>query len=248
MKKIIYIFFLFIIIAVSCSKENDTDNKLDNYGNSKPVYWAIGNFMDAYFMPANIKLHFKPKNSPYSNPLSIGIDMSDSTGYSDYWQHSIEGYTYIENRIVYEPFSEKYNEYANFYSDTTRVYSHPILSSLYGCTQPLKSITVTADRDLDENHLAGTEINDLFLLKYFRYYSYLKEGYRPSNGFKGLDSISELSDFKGTHLYSTDSHLIFKQEPQIEGKCTFTVKLDFDADPLTGEKREYPPITIEVEF
>ena len=62
-----------------------------------------------------------------------------------------------------------------------------------------------------------------------------------------LDSISELSTFKGTYLFSERAKLIFKEEPA-PGKYTFTITLDFGEDPLTGKKVTVPPASIEIEF
>ena len=117
---------------------------------------------------------------------------------------------------------------------------------------PLKSISIVADKDIDEAHPAGTLLNDLFDIRYPRYNSFIKNGYEPNDYDNvrdySLDSISPLSGFKGEFLFPEKAKFYLTDKTTTKGKYTFTVTFSFDKDPVSGESLELAPASIEIEF
>ena len=223
------IFFLVALFAIACNK-SDEENK--SYEASDP---ATGNFINVFI----------------TNPESLELEFIDGFGYR---------LSVIQMSLLYDMYRsvaycsknsdlEQYKKYAKFYGDTT-YHSRHILGDPNACAAPLSKIDVTSDKDYDEAHPAGTSLNDLFLISYPRLYQYIKSGYKPQQGLNSyeLDSVSELTAFKDEPLFENTTRLFFKKLPATPGKYTFTVTFDFGADPLTGEKVNVPPASIEIEF
>ena len=61
------------------------------------------------------------------------------------------------------------------------------------------------------------------------------------------DSLVSATEFKGVSLLNYGTEFLLTKRPA-KGKYTFTFTLNFGEDPLTGEKVEVPPASIEVEF
>ena len=122
-----------------------------------------------------------------------------------------------------------------------------------GCLAPLESITIVANKDFDDNHPAGTLLNDLFELQFYAFHSFIKDGYKnvfeknENLASNPIDSVVIVSDFKCVSLLQKQAVFNLIKRPA-KGKYTFTFTLNFGEDPLTGEKVEVPPASIEVEF
>lgn len=226
------ILFLAVLLVSACSKN-------DNEATSKSDDWcdpATGNFMNAFVTPERLRLTYKSGDVNYAPRFLVEYFITKE-----------------ENFFAYSSTDSSklatYKKYAEFYGDTTYHGPHLLGAGEIGSAATLSNISITADRDFDDTHPKGTLLNDLFQISYSRFYQYIKSGYKPKerlNSF-ALDSIAELSTFKGVALFPNYTFLIFKQQPA-PGKYTFTVTLDFGEDPLTGEKVTVPPASIEIEF
>lgn len=222
------IFFLVALFVVACGKSDD-DNKV--YEATDP---STGNYMNVFITkPDKVELEF----DKYGASSTTEIKM---------WIPSIKG------RSVSYAFDEDlpmYKKYAAYYGDTTYNSLH-VIGEAIGCASTLSCIMVVCDKDFDAEHPSGTILNDLFQVRYPRYYQYIKSGYKPKTSLSSyeLDSIAELFSFKDVPLFADETSLIFKQHPAAPGKYTFTVSFTFGEDPITGEKVELAPASIEIEF
>ena len=230
MKTKILLFVLVLVCIMSCGKHDEESKEPEGLWYTS----SSGSYMDAFVKPDCMTLSFIKDLTD----ARILIDLSGSK--------AAVYYTYSP---VKEEDFDTYKAYSNFYGDSVYHHAHTMEHSAEGCLMPLKGISVVADQDFDENHLAGMELNDLFTISYSRFYQYIKSGYKPVYGLNAfaLDSISELSAIKDVNLFSVRSTLIFKKKPE-SGKYKFTISFDFGDDPLTGESFSLPPSSIEVEF
>ena len=227
MKKNLFLFSLIsFCIFIGCNKDN-------NENDSNPERFVTGfsgNYMDGFF-----------------NPDSMYIS------YNDFHKSIFITFVY-ENKCKYTSQGEalkKYNMYAKYYGDTTYTYHHNITPIENGCVAPLNSISIVADRDFDNEHPAGTSLNDICTMTYLPFHSFLKNGYVGCDDFAKNypgDSIVGLNGVKDISLISCQNTTIsFVKKPE-PGKYTFTVTLDFGNDPLTGEKVTVQPANVEIEF
>ncbi|MBO4772178.1 MAG: hypothetical protein J5595_06540 [Bacteroidales bacterium] len=239
MKKILFILLAGLLIW-SCSKSDDSESSLDNVTNSAGTY-ITSSYMETFFTPKSLELiipRLEESNATFIADISgfrgNGATCTEYPNYS--WCH--------------DSILSKFHEYVVFYGDTSYCGMHSQARNGNGCMMPLKSISIVADKDLDEAHPAGTLLNDLFDIRYPRYNSYIKSGYLPRLNVNDyvLDSISPLSDFKGEILFPEDAKFYLKKHPSNKGKYTFTVTLTFDKDPVSGESLELAPASIEIEF
>jgi hypothetical protein len=240
MKKILFILLVGLLLF-SCSKD---DNVSSSNGTSPEAALspATANYMEYFYKPQSMKLEYYPE-SEWREEANIAVVMPI---FSNYDCNSTE--YYYPRPSLPDSIRLRYNDYVNYYGDTTYWQRHTKEINGVGCIMPLKSISVVADKDLDEAHPAGTPINDLLDIGYARLYSYIKGGYTPEMANEHqLYSISPLATFEGDFLFPEKSRLIFKKKPA-PGKYTFTVTFTFDKDPVSGDSLELAPASIEVEF
>ncbi len=240
MKKILFI-LLAGLLMWSCGKSDDSESPLDNVTNSAGTY-TTSSYMESFFTPHYLVL-FTPEYLQDSG-VTFFADISDFR-VSEVKRTAYPNYSWCHDSIL-----SKFHEYVVFYGDTSYCGMHSQARNGNGCMMPLKSISIVADKDLDEAHPAGTLLNDLFDIRYPRYNSYIKSGYIPKLNVNDyvLDSISPLSDFKGEILFPEDAKFYLKKHPSNKGKYTFTVTFTFDDDPVSGESLELAPASIEIEF
>lgn len=229
---------LFLLIALSVvSSCNKADSETDDEQAGVWLTTFTGNYMDGFIKPIGLKMNYKKSNDDHG-AIVLALD-----------RELDEGTTYLASAA-----NAKYNEYAKYYGDTTYTGRHDMSEIEVVCAAPLKSINVVADRDFDESHPAGASLNELFTFKYVAFYSFVKNGYKNGGGSDvpaeyPADSVAALSDFRGASLFSDYvAPLFFNKLPASPGKYTFTVTLNFGEDPLTGEKVELAPASIEIEF
>jgi len=228
-----FLILLFLAFVTSCSKSED-----EKVTPASEVYTpTTGNYMDAFIMPESITLDFLEADANHPARIRTVIERDSKNGDTLLFACTSKGVHF-----------NKYKWYAHYYGDTTYHSMHIMGCENSGCLTQLKKISIVADHDFDENHPAGSLLNDLFEISYARFYQYIQNGYKPYwlNAY-ALDSIAELTTVKDVNLFSEYSALIFKQQPA-PGKYTFTVTLDFGEDPLSGEKVTVPPASIEIEF
>ena len=252
MKKILYILFAGVgLLLYSCGKDDNgsisnVDDVVDTTNNGKKSsslaeHYRVGataNYMEFFFKPQNLELELLEDEV---EPFKIAVKLFSS------WNTSSDFY------CCYSAYPDSirlpYYDYAEYYGDTTYWQSHTMTHNGVGCIMPLKSISVVADKELDEAHPAGTPINDLLDIGYSRIYSYIKGGYTPEGANDHqLYSISPLATFEGDFLFPEESRLIFKKKPSFKGRCLITVAFTFDKDPVSGESIELPPTSIVIEL
>ena len=240
MKKILFI-LLAGLLMWSCSKSDDNESSSDNVTNASGVY-RTGSYMETFFTPHELVL--------VTPEYLGGSDATFIADISGFHSNGVACTEYPNYSWCHDSILSKFHEYAVFYGDTSYCGRHSQVRNGNGCMMPLKSISIVADKDIDETHPAGTLLNDLFDIRYPRYNSYIKSGYIPKLNVNDyvLDSISPLSDFKGEILFPEDAKFYLKNYPSIKGKYTFTVTLTFDKDPVSGESLELAPASIEIEF
>ncbi|MBR4327495.1 MAG: hypothetical protein IKP73_18440 [Bacteroidales bacterium] len=259
--------FLFMLLALGvlcgCSKDNDNNGEDNNGEDSNdvetrppmgdpPYTFATGNYMDMFFRPTAFEvgcidsLWQGYERVAATNPqFHINFSEMDEV----YWynpDHSLQDDAHLA----------KYNDYAKYFGDTAYDKPHYYMSAIeQGCLAPLNSINIVADKDFDEEHPAGTSLNDLFTLWYRAFHSFIKNGHQDIyaeeeySRYCAKDSTLALSDFKGASLFQRNGHdLILTKRPSEKGAYVFTFTLDFGADPLTGEKVEVPSASVTVLF
>ncbi len=244
--------FLFILVAfcILCGCNKDDDKGIANVPNSqtdKPDTpenvpespngdWSTektGNFIDAF----------------------IGTGMTFGLAYHD-WSTATFTISFGSDDARYhyldqdETESTKYKAYAKYYGDTSYIWYHDLAPFESVCLMPLDSISITADRAFDNEHPKGSILNDLFTVKYGAFHSYIKSNYNDmvtTGDYSQKDSLVSATEFKGVSLLNYGTEFLLTKRPA-KGKYTFTFTLNFGEDPLTGEKVEVPPASIEVEF
>lgn len=157
-----------------------------------------------------------------------------------------------------------FSKYAEYYGDTVTTRMHAIASQYHACVSPLLSIEIITDKKIDEKHPEGSNINDLFELRQYQsgMYEYLnlktEEGL-PIYKTTDFDTFYRNYYYIGEHnhyeLNSVPFYMVsdllyfqFKQLPDVKGEFKFTVSLKFADDPITGEKIEVEPVTVEMTF
>lgn len=270
MKRILFMLVAICIIVSGCDKNSDdiikdsnpsepnTSSVVDTPSSPTPAtttesvtgdWYTIktGNYMDFFMKPSGLSLSYQDSTSGYDWTMAITPTFTltfDCNGRTDMYGYnpSVEDQKHLD----------KYNEYAKYFGDTSYSWYHDMYFDR-AITAQLYSIDIVADKDFDKEHPAGTSLNNLFTLKYNAYHSYIKGNYKNVHAKEGersdvpMDSVSVVTDFKGSSLFQSGAKLLLSKRPA-KGKYTFTFTLNFGEDPLTGEKVEVPPASIEVEF
>ena len=273
MKKLLFMLLAFCVLC-GCSKDsdnNDEDNIQDTSVNQdafssqdtsisqdKPnsnvdgtkqqsddyvgVWFTkkTGNYMDIFLNPEMFELYFREIGTP-----AIIIQLCSHTE----GQNGGAWYAYDSDD---DATVAKYNECARYFGDTSYTWYHDMSPFQRASLKPLNSISIVADKDIDEDHPAGTSLNDLFTVKYRAFHSFIKNEYEneidENHKDDPMDSVVVVSDFKGASLFQDGAEFVLTKQPSEKGAYVFTFTLDFGADPLTGEKVEVPSASIEVEF
>ena len=155
-----------------------------------------------------------------------------------------------------------YKEYAAYYGDTTHLKNHD--SELLGlckyynlCVLSLTAIDVVCNKAFDNNHPAGTSLNDiLYYDQGLEVYKYLQnQQYRGEELYSTSGSIQDFNPRKlnslsenPVYLMESDFDLLFDHEPTTPGTYELTIKFTFGADPLTGETVDIEPVTVSIDF
>ncbi len=168
------------------------------------------------------------------------------------------------NRVIIDKndLISPYKEYADYYGDTTHLKDHKgvfmgISSIENVCVLPLTAIDVTCNKEFDNNHPAGSSLNDIIYYKQsLELYEYLKN--KKYQGEEFDSPICSIQDFNPrklntlpdnpVYLMESKISLTFDHKPSASGTYEFTVKFTFGADPLTGETVEIAPATVSIDF
>ncbi|MBQ1698449.1 MAG: hypothetical protein II075_11285, partial [Bacteroidales bacterium] len=171
---------------------------------------------------------------------------------------------YIEDgKVMVDPndIISPFKEYAAYYADTIYPSNHYCeLIGLRGevnlCVLPLIGIDVVCNKDYDEEHPAGSKLNDiLFYDQYLDTYGYLqskeyqgeslKIGYGHIKDFE-MRRINLLAE-NPVYLMESDFCLRLDHSPAVPDTYEFTIKFTFGSDPLTGETVDIAPVTVSME-
>ncbi|MBR4676760.1 MAG: hypothetical protein IKO99_02025 [Bacteroidales bacterium] len=237
MKRILISLITLSCICCCSKNDNETTDMIPSDTWSSGDY--TGNYMDMFIIPKEITLQYFADE--YNSP-SISIQPEMTEGKSEffpYWEKN-------ENKL------KQYNAYAEYFGDTVYDGYHDMGLVEQVFAVPIKSISIVANRDFDAEHPRGSNLGDVFSLQYLSFYSFIKNGCKNgiNNTIWPADSLSKLTEIKSISLFSWrgGTQINFDKLPEIPGKYTFTVTLDFGCDPLTGEKVTVPPASIEIEF
>ena len=143
-----------------------------------------------------------------------------------------------------------YKEYAAFYGDTLGKHTHNYYI-INLCVLPVTSIDVVCDKNFDQDHPAGTSLNDIVYLWnmvdfYGALHNELDTKIRTVDGEWNIP-LNTLPD-NPLQLMQTSFFMKFISKPSTPGTYEFTVKFTFGADPLTGETVDVAPATVSIEF
>ena len=140
-----------------------------------------------------------------------------------------------------------YKEYAAFYGDTVTKNTHEYYD-VNACVLPVTGIDVVCDKDFDQDHPAGTSLNDIvYLWNMVDLYGALHNEVDKSVDGEWNIPLNTLPD-NPLQLMQESFFMKFISKPSTPGTYEFTVKFTFGADPLTGETVDVAPATVSIEF
>ena len=233
----------------SCSDKNDDND------------WATfetNNIIDQYYVPKKAFTKQMSDTSFYVSWYQKIYTLNDSSTEERYDSDDEMSDKYCYNSDKSK--LNKYLQYASYYGDTVSKRLHNMGNLNKVSAVPLLSINVTTKQQFDSEHPANSNINGLLLYwQYYDLYNYLhgsdKDGqplYKsiPIHKIYGEFVDIEVDDINQKPFYMVADHfyLTFKKRPETSGKYTFLVELTFADDPITGEKIEVDPITVEMSF
>lgn len=229
MKKFLLLLLLASSLLAACDKsESDSSEKTETPVGDY-VYKSTGNVINYYFYPDNLSAG---KSAVDEGPIYLLLHGFEKDG----------------NRV------KTFKEYANYYGDTAYFQK---LTMGWGYTvsaNPLTSINVTADKDFDSEHPAGSSLNDILSLKYASAYNLIQSGYDTSihiynmEGKRGNYEVMPLSKLDNVKLLYHEAFLLFDKQPDVKGKYNFEITLNFDKDPISGKELKLAPVKVEFEF
>ena len=221
---------------MSCNKVSDTEKNTEEYFCTNDY---TGNYLDFFVIPDEVLMDRYMKDDK-----KCCIDIGFNNPYNTSYPCKVNDYFNDEKNVA------KFKEYANYYGDTSYTSAHDMDVDENVIPIPVESINIIANRDFDEQHPAGTSLNNLFKLHYICHQSFIKNGYKNQRNGEScpIDSLVKLSDLKTTSLIGLYTSHLFFDNPTTSGKYTFTLFINFGEDPITHETLELPPASIEIEF
>lgn len=216
-------------LLVACDKSESDSSEKSDPPSEDCFYEAKGNVIHHYYYPENL---LAGKSAIDEGPIVLHLF----------------GYDNDENRV------STFKEYASYYGDTAYFQKLPMGDGYCVTANPLTSINVTADKDFDSEHPAGSSLNDIMSLKYASAYNLIQSGYDPSINIqnfvekRGDYEVMPLSKLDNVKLLYFRSFLLFDKQPDVKGKYTFEITLNFDKDPISGKEVKLAPAKVEFEF
>lgn len=278
------------IAALASSMLTTSCDKNESFDHEDLYYVTSYNTTDIFFRPKKLNIFCINNATIDGNWLyNEGIDSTRiywNDNLIDYKQVNAEHYYFIsqtdvkkyvdmreakmkEVMIDTKDIINPYKKYAEYFGDTILKTRHSTGAEYSGsniCVLPTTGIDVTCDKDFDEEHPAGTSLNDIIqYLGHKDLYKYLNE--KDENGVlihKGkrlydfyqhnldtnycnnitLSDIPEHPLTMAVHRFN----LKFTHTPTEHGKYEFTVKFSFGPDPLSGETVDIAPSKVSIEF
>ena len=256
---------------------NDNDDSIEkNNVRVFPYLVTTDNLVESYFKPRKANIYTKEKAifSDWVVDDNTGLNNNKREYAEQYFfldQDGIDKYISIQNKtndtigsvmVDKNDIISPYKEFAEYYGDTNNRTIHSgyiIHDGSIVCALPLVSIDVICNKPFDENHPAGSKLNDILyfeqMLEMYNYFqnkekkdeiTYFGVGRGPIKSFQPR----KLSDITNNPVYLMESYnlISFDHEPVTPGTYEFTVKFTFGADPLTGETVEIAPATVSIDF
>lgn len=143
-----------------------------------------------------------------------------------------------EDKELYESICEL-NGDTSYNSDISLVLDIMTIS----CTYPdVASINITSDKDFDEEHVAGTSLNECINITFESAYQYIHSSY-SEQAWREQTQTKPLSEITATELLLNTRfrEFNFASEPTTPGVHTITITL------ITNEGQEFTD-SVEVEF
>ena len=262
------------VLTTGCKDDEQTPNNTEGLRN---YMVSTHSLFHTYYTPkkANIFAHGKAIwGDWYGNENAAYRETMDRILVDDYEQINAKHYFFLDFEVAQKYIDNQshnpgqvvadkkeiispFKEYAEYYADTTHLTEHMIeendASGFDGCVLPLIAIDVVCNKDFDQDHPAGSKLNDILLYNQ-RLESYLFLQDKSNNG-KPISSIADfkprkLSELPENPVYLMESNfeIIFDHSPSSPGTYEFTVKFTFGEDPLTGETVDIAPAKVSIDF
>ena len=98
----------------------------------------------------------------------------------------------------------------------------------------LSQINIICDKDIDENHLAGTELNDIFMFKAFSVYNVIQRHYESRKADFIQIPASEVN-FSNTRVIFRNCELVLTQLPEKHDTYTFDISIKLSKKTFTNK-------------
>ncbi len=220
------------------------------------VSYGFPSIVDTYFIPSAVTTRL----CAVSNSTVNMIKQGDKTEYYDIDTTFQGTYLVMDCRWEDKAFSfdsetqndrDVFERYAKSFGDTifSNMHVHQCLASV----MPLVAIEITADRQFDETHAAGSSLRDLIDFYMWRDFKTVISNYRETReidyGHEELvRNLGSVSEDNPIYMLNDWFRLHFKKPPATPGTYKFTICMKFGEDPLTGETVEIKPVSVEIEF
>lgn len=244
-RRILFVALISAVVALSACGDDDVNVRGANdetlaTANKADFSDAIGingSLMDGFYTPRRVDLRGLIVTDANGEEKK-GIEISLSTGGEEFSPEVrfTDHMTAQEKKI--------YNDYVRYYGDTSCVTPHYHGSDDWGCMFPVKNISISVDKDFDATHSAGADVSDLFV--FFtsdRYFEYIEAGYKEY-GMLTTNRYYQINEVSGFKLLDRLSYLCLMSKPSESGDYTFTVRIDFDKDPVSGKDCVVDPVSI----
>ncbi len=194
----------------------------------QPYKTITSSYIQAYYVPTGFT------SDTQINPNNVEIEVTV--------KGSLEYFVYVggEKKNIY-------NKYANYNGDTNYQRDEDNWGGPISSCNPLSSISVTCNADWDAAHPAGTSLNDLFSVKVGSARKYIESNYKV-NDYSVCSS--KLSELKYTDIQPfTDWIVIYtSSKPEMAGLYELTIRVEFEKDPINGNRVSCEPAKVKVEF
>lgn len=230
-KLLLYLTLVVVTISLFACKEDD------NTSADAPHEYGFPSFIDYFYTPTAVNVRLAKLDKNYDAYPYIVMDC----GYKEK--------TFAFNAKD-ETAKDMFVKYAKAYGDT--VFSVGLHRyEFYASVMPLVSIDIITDKQFDEQHPAGSNVNDL--VRFYMHWDHkrLIDNYASTQKFDqhehyelDLDQVPQ----NPINMLNDWFRLHFTKNPDVLGKYNFTISIKFGADPVTDETVVFEPATVELEF
>lgn len=163
MKYYIITIFFAMLLFTACKKKSEDDPAPDHYkicSCGPPPTSKY--FVESYLVAGGLKV--VDSKNPYFIPMYITAQKS---------------YNYSAN------LNDSFYVYANMYHD----YEYTKGSNAIVVIDTIDTITINTKYDIDSNHLAGSQVNDLFTIGYSTVFDFIQSRYKAPHPTEIISSI-----------------------------------------------------------